>query len=65
MAECFYYVYACSSRDQAQVLQADREKLLLMQPMQPWFTQEQKKELVEVHPWIQHHTVPQEIDTQV
>ncbi|KAA0707491.1 Period circadian protein -like protein 3 [Triplophysa tibetana] len=56
--------YQISPRDQAQVLQADREKLLLMQPMQPWFTQEQKKELVEVHPWIQHHTVPQEIDTQ-
>ncbi|XP_056590239.1 period circadian protein homolog 3 isoform X2 [Triplophysa dalaica] len=56
--------YQISPRDQAQVLQADREKLLLMQPMQPWFTQEQKKELVEVHPWIKHHTVPQEIDTQ-
>lgn len=47
-----------------QVLQEDREKLLLMQPMQPWFTQEQKKELVEVHPWIRHRTLPQEIDTQ-
>ncbi|KAI7794942.1 period circadian protein-like protein 3 [Triplophysa rosa] len=56
--------YQISPRDQAQVLQDDREKLLLMQPMQPWFTQEQKKELVEVHPWIQHHTVPQEIETQ-
>ncbi|KAK2874849.1 hypothetical protein Q8A67_022002 [Cirrhinus molitorella] len=56
--------YQISSRDQAQVLQEDREKLLLMQPMQPWFTQDQKKELAEVHPWIHQHTVPQEINTQ-
>uniref|UniRef100_A0A671LNX2 PAS domain-containing protein n=1 Tax=Sinocyclocheilus anshuiensis TaxID=1608454 RepID=A0A671LNX2_9TELE len=41
--------------DQAQVLQEDREKLVLMQPMQPWFTQDQKKELAEVHPWIHQH----------
>lgn len=55
--------YPC--RDQVQVLQEDREKLVLMQPMQPWFTQDQKKELAEVHPWIHQHTVPQEINTQV
>lgn len=52
-------------RDQAQVLKEDREKLLLLQPMQPWFTQEQKEELAEVHSWIQHHSVPKEINTQV
>ncbi|XP_043107840.1 period circadian protein homolog 3 isoform X2 [Puntigrus tetrazona] len=56
--------YQIGLRDQAQVLQEDREKLLLMQPMQPWFTQDQKKELAEVHPWIHQHTVPQEINTQ-
>ncbi|XP_059394263.1 period circadian protein homolog 3-like [Carassius carassius] len=56
--------YQIGPRDQAQVLQEDREKLLLMQPMQPWFTQDQKKELAEVHPWIHQHTVPQEINTQ-
>ncbi|XP_073682418.1 period circadian protein homolog 3 isoform X2 [Garra rufa] len=56
--------YQISPRDQAQVLQEDREKLLLMQPMQPWFTQDQKKELAEVHPWIHQQTVPQEINTQ-
>lgn len=48
--------YQISPRDQAQVLQEDREKLLLMEPMQPWFTQDQKKELAEVHPWINQHT---------
>ncbi len=52
-------------RDQAQVLQEDREKLLLMEPMQPCFTQDQMKELTEVHPWIHQHTVSQEINAQV
>uniref|UniRef100_A0A8C1XE32 Period circadian clock 3 n=1 Tax=Cyprinus carpio TaxID=7962 RepID=A0A8C1XE32_CYPCA len=56
--------YQIGPRDPAQVLQEDRQKLLLMQPMQPWFTQDQKKELAEVHPWIHQHTVPQEINTQ-
>ncbi|XP_051956980.1 period circadian protein homolog 3 [Xyrauchen texanus] len=56
--------YQISPRDQAQVLQEDRERLLLMQPMQPWFTQEQRKELADVHPWVQQHVFPQEINTQ-
>lgn len=54
-----------SSRDQNEVLAEDREKLRVLQPLQPWFSQEQRKELAEVHPWIQQHTIPQEIDTQV
>ncbi|KAJ8400265.1 hypothetical protein AAFF_G00399590 [Aldrovandia affinis] len=56
--------YQIHTRDQAQVLKEDREKLLLLQPMQPWFTQEQKEEVAEVHPWIKQQTIPQEIDTQ-
>ncbi|XP_058229679.1 period circadian protein homolog 3 isoform X1 [Hemibagrus wyckioides] len=55
--------YQIHPRDQAQVLKEDREKLLLLQPMQPWFTQEQKEELAEVHCWIQHRSVPEEINT--
>ncbi|KAG7238331.1 hypothetical protein INR49_031043 [Caranx melampygus] len=47
-----------------EVLTEDREKLRVLQPLQPWFTQEQREELAEVHPWIQQHTIPQEIDTQ-
>lgn len=54
-----------SSRDQNEVLTEDREKLRVLQPLQPWFSQEQREELAEVHPWIQQHTIPQEIDTQV
>ncbi|XP_061075147.1 period circadian protein homolog 3 isoform X2 [Conger conger] len=56
--------YQIHSRDQAVVLQEDREKLLLLQAQQPWFSQEQKEELAEVHPWITQRTLPQEIDTQ-
>ncbi|KAF7693093.1 hypothetical protein HF521_008409 [Silurus meridionalis] len=56
--------YQIHPRDQAQVLKEDREKLRLLQPLQPWFTQEQKEELAEVHSWIHYHTVPEEINTQ-
>ncbi|XP_036390034.1 period circadian protein homolog 3-like isoform X1 [Megalops cyprinoides] len=56
--------YQISPRDQAEVLKEDREKLMLLEPLQPVFTEEQKKELAEVHPWIQQHSLPQEIDTQ-
>uniref|UniRef100_A0A8C5EUT3 PAS domain-containing protein n=1 Tax=Gouania willdenowi TaxID=441366 RepID=A0A8C5EUT3_GOUWI len=57
--------YQICTRDQNKVLAEDREKLQVLQPLQPWFTQEQQEELAEVHPWIQQHTIPQEIDTQV
>uniref|UniRef100_A0A673BQP7 PAS domain-containing protein n=1 Tax=Sphaeramia orbicularis TaxID=375764 RepID=A0A673BQP7_9TELE len=57
--------YQIRTRDQNEVLAEDREKLRVLQPLQPWFTQEQREELAEVHPWIQQHTIPQEIDTQV
>ncbi|XP_042356898.1 period circadian protein homolog 3 isoform X2 [Plectropomus leopardus] len=56
--------YQIHTRDQNEVLAEDREKLRVLQPLQPWFTQEQREELAEVHPWIQQHTIPQEIDTQ-
>ncbi|XP_028303861.1 period circadian protein homolog 3 isoform X2 [Gouania willdenowi] len=56
--------YQICTRDQNKVLAEDREKLQVLQPLQPWFTQEQQEELAEVHPWIQQHTIPQEIDTQ-
>uniref|UniRef100_A0A669B4X9 Period circadian clock 3 n=1 Tax=Oreochromis niloticus TaxID=8128 RepID=A0A669B4X9_ORENI len=52
-------------RDQNKVLAEDREKLRVLQPLQPWFSQEQREELAEVHPWIKQHAIPQEIDTQV
>ncbi|CAG5982627.1 unnamed protein product [Menidia menidia] len=56
--------YQVHTRDQSEVLAEDREKLRVLQPLQPWFSQEQRKELAAVHPWIQQHTIPQEINTQ-
>ncbi|KAM8756655.1 period circadian protein homolog 3 [Acanthopagrus schlegelii] len=56
--------YQMHTRDQNEVLSEDREKLRVLQPLQPWFNQEQREELAEVHPWISQHTIPQEIDTQ-
>uniref|UniRef100_A0A8C6M774 Period circadian regulator 3 n=1 Tax=Nothobranchius furzeri TaxID=105023 RepID=A0A8C6M774_NOTFU len=57
--------YQMHPRDQSEVLAEDREKLRVLQPLQPWFTQEQREELAQVHPWIKQHTIPQEIDTEV
>uniref|UniRef100_A0A8C6MCM2 Period circadian regulator 3 n=1 Tax=Nothobranchius furzeri TaxID=105023 RepID=A0A8C6MCM2_NOTFU len=56
--------YQMHPRDQSEVLAEDREKLRVLQPLQPWFTQEQREELAQVHPWIKQHTIPQEIDTE-
>ncbi|XP_038552968.1 period circadian protein homolog 3 [Micropterus salmoides] len=56
--------YQIHTRDKGEVLTEDREKLRVLQHLQPWFSQEQREELAEVHPWIQQHTIPQEIDTQ-
>nr|XP_020489986.1 period circadian protein homolog 3-like isoform X1 [Labrus bergylta] len=56
--------YQIHPRDQNEVLAEDREKLQVLRSLQPWFTQEQREELADVHPWIKQHTLPQEIDTQ-
>ncbi|XP_014892215.1 period circadian protein homolog 3 isoform X2 [Poecilia latipinna] len=56
--------YQIHTRDQNEVLAEDREKLRGLQPLQPWFSQEQKEELAKVHPWIKQHTIPQQLDTQ-
>ncbi|KAG8434208.1 hypothetical protein GDO86_012542 [Hymenochirus boettgeri] len=55
--------YQIPDRDKETVLKADLEKLNAMRSKQPWFTEEQKEELAEVHSWIQNRTIPQEIDT--
>ncbi|XP_033012417.1 period circadian protein homolog 3 isoform X2 [Lacerta agilis] len=47
-----------------EVLKEDLEKLATMESKQPCFSEGQKEELAEVHPWIRTQTVPQEIDTQ-
>ncbi|KAM9844851.1 period circadian protein homolog 2 [Aulostomus maculatus] len=54
--------YQLPSRDIQRVLREDRERLLLMQKTQPHFTEGQKKELMEVHPWMKKGVLPKVID---
>ncbi|NXT36515.1 PER3 protein, partial [Pelecanoides urinatrix] len=56
--------YQMPNRIKEEVLKEDLEKLTVMQKQQPWFTDGQKKELAEVHTWIQTQTVPLQISTQ-
>uniref|UniRef100_A0A7N8YFM0 Period circadian protein homolog 2 n=1 Tax=Mastacembelus armatus TaxID=205130 RepID=A0A7N8YFM0_9TELE len=57
--------YQLPSRDIQTVLREDREKLRLLQKSQPRFSEEQKKELIEVHPWIKKGGLPKAIDIKV
>ncbi|XP_042352927.1 period circadian protein homolog 2 isoform X2 [Plectropomus leopardus] len=54
--------YQLPSRDIERVLREDREKLRLLQKNQPRFSEEQKKELMEVHPWIKKGGLPKAMD---
>ncbi|KAJ8357470.1 hypothetical protein SKAU_G00202640 [Synaphobranchus kaupii] len=56
--------YQLPSREVHKVLKEDREKLLRMQKNQPSFTEQQKKELVEVHPWMRKGGLPQAINVK-
>ncbi|XP_034468326.1 period circadian protein homolog 2 isoform X1 [Hippoglossus hippoglossus] len=47
------------------IQQEDREKLRLMHMNQPCFSEEQKKELMEVHPWMKNGGLPKAIDIKV
>lgn len=51
--------------DMEKVLRDDREKLRRMQKSQPRFTKDQKRELVEVHPWMKRGGLPKAIDVKV
>ncbi|XP_054838947.1 period circadian protein homolog 2 [Eublepharis macularius] len=50
--------YQIPSRNVETVLKEDKLKLEQMQKFQPRFTEAQKKELLEVHPWIQKGGLP-------
>ncbi|TRY53820.1 hypothetical protein DNTS_002777 [Danionella cerebrum] len=56
--------YQLPSRDIQKVLKEDREKLRQMQKGQPRFTEEQKKELAEVHPWMKRGGLPKAINVK-
>ncbi|XP_023603158.1 period circadian protein homolog 2 isoform X5 [Myotis lucifugus] len=54
--------YQMPSRNIEAVLKEDREKLKLLQKLQPRFTERQKQELQEVHPWMRAGGLPTAID---
>ncbi|XP_038150791.1 period circadian protein homolog 1b [Cyprinodon tularosa] len=54
--------YQLPVRNMETVLQEDREALRNMQKHQPRFTEEQKKELGQVHPWIRTGRLPRSIN---
>lgn len=54
--------YQLPIRDRDTVLKADRAALRAMQKQQPRFTEEQKSELSQVHPWIRTGRLPRAIN---
>ncbi|XP_036925087.1 period circadian protein homolog 2 [Sturnira hondurensis] len=54
--------YQMPSRDPEAVLQEDRARLRLLQKLQPRFTEGQKQELQEVHPWVRAGGLPEAVD---
>ncbi|XP_029381882.1 period circadian protein homolog 1b [Echeneis naucrates] len=54
--------YQLPVRDMETVLQEDREALRSMQKHQPRFTEDQKRELSQVHPWIRTGRLPRAIN---
>ncbi|KAM4694385.1 period circadian protein homolog 2-like [Discoglossus pictus] len=56
--------YQMPQRDLDVVLRKDRERLKSLQKLQPRFTEEQKKEIGEIHPWIQRGGLPWAVDVQ-
>lgn len=58
-------VLCLNNRDLETVLQEDREALRNLQKHQPRFTDDQKKELSQVHPWIRTGRLPRAINIPV
>ncbi|KAM9439176.1 period circadian protein homolog 2 isoform 1-T4 [Clarias gariepinus] len=56
--------YQLPSRDIQQVLRDDLEKLRQMQKSQPRFSEEQKRELAEVHSWVRGGGLPKAINIE-
>ncbi|XP_043989696.1 period circadian protein homolog 2 isoform X1 [Gambusia affinis] len=56
--------YELPSRDIDRVLEEDNEKIRMLQQCQPHFSVDQKKELCEVHPWIEKGELPKAINVE-
>uniref|UniRef100_A0A669AVE8 Period circadian protein homolog 2 n=1 Tax=Oreochromis niloticus TaxID=8128 RepID=A0A669AVE8_ORENI len=57
--------YQMPSRDIQRVLREDKERLRQMQKSQPHFTSDQRRELVEEHPWMRRGGLPAAINVKV
>lgn len=53
------------NRDIQKVLREDKERLRQMQKSQPHFTSDQRRELVEEHPWMRRGGLPAAINVKV
>nr|XP_023700342.1 period circadian protein homolog 2-like isoform X2 [Paramormyrops kingsleyae] len=62
--ESVMMTYQLPTRDMQKVLKEDRERLRQMQKSQPRFSQDQKKELMEVHPWLLKGCLPKAVDVK-
>ncbi|KAM6933739.1 period circadian protein homolog 2-like [Xenentodon cancila] len=56
--------YQMPSRDIQRVLREDKERLRQMQKSQPHFTSDQRRELVEEHPWMRRGGLPAAINVK-
>ncbi|KAM9318953.1 LOW QUALITY PROTEIN: period circadian protein homolog 2-like [Pholidichthys leucotaenia] len=56
--------YQMPSRDLQRVLREDKERLRQMQKSQPHFTSDQRRELVEEHPWMRRGGLPAAINVK-
>uniref|UniRef100_A0AAR2J6E5 Period circadian protein homolog 2 n=1 Tax=Pygocentrus nattereri TaxID=42514 RepID=A0AAR2J6E5_PYGNA len=57
--------YQVPARDMEKVLRDDRERLRRMQKSQPRFTSDQRRELIEQHPWMRRGGLPKAIDAYI
>ncbi|XP_059914298.1 period circadian protein homolog 2 isoform X3 [Gadus macrocephalus] len=53
------------NNDVQRVLRQDRDKLRQLQKSQPHFSQEQRRELMEVHPWLRRGCLPKAVDIKL
>ncbi|XP_043115082.1 period circadian protein homolog 2-like isoform X2 [Puntigrus tetrazona] len=60
--DCVMMTYQVPSRDMEKVLGEDRERLRRMQKNQPRFSSEQRRELIDQHPWMRRGALPNAIN---
>lgn len=60
--DCFMMSYQVPSRDMEKILGEDRERLRRMQKNQPRFSSEQRRELIDQHPWMRRGALPNAIN---